>query len=76
MRGDYKGEFTFTSGQGSSVIDYCCVSSDILPQIVNFKFHFNRDEKLPLLPKLVFKKGENNVYQKRLDNIVISREDS
>jgi hypothetical protein len=34
--GDSKGQLTFFNHNGSSVVDYCICSSDILPSVVNF----------------------------------------
>jgi exonuclease III len=34
--GDSKGQLTFFNYNGSSVVDYCICSSDMLPSVVNF----------------------------------------
>ena len=34
--GDSKGQLTFFNHNGSSVVDYCICSSDIIPSVVNF----------------------------------------
>jgi len=74
--GDSKGQLTFFNHNGSSVVDYCICSSDMLPSVVNFTvgdFEPNLSDHRPISINLLshYIKNQNDELKIPLKNLVV-----